>query len=96
MDFTTFCFEASLAILIALIAWGDQIRRPRELVSKVESKFLAKLKKTRKELAPILHDVSEENNRYFNNSLIDITAAAVKLMESSQLNKKTIPIIKML
>ncbi len=93
MDFTTFSFEASLAILIALLAWGDQIRKPRELVSEVENKFLLKLKTKRTELNPILHDISEENSKYFKNSLTDIAKAAVKLMDSGELNENTIPII---
>lgn len=92
-DFPTFCFQACLALLIALLAWGNQISQPRQIVKEVEKKFLLKLNKSQGEVAPIIHNFFDAETGVLKYSLHDVTKAAVKLMKGKQLNEQTIAMI---
>ncbi len=95
-DFATFCFQASLALLIALLAWGDQIRQPRKVVTEVVQRYLDKIRRTRAELAPIIENSYDKESKSLRYDLTDVTRASVKLMTAGQLDAANIEIIKKL
>ena len=72
LDFTSFSFEACLALLIALLAWGDQIRKPREAVTVVENKLLDKLKVAKNDLGPIIYDTYNRNSSTYGYGLAEV------------------------
>lgn len=93
LDFPTFCFEASLALLVALLAWGNQISQPREAVKEEETEFLQKLKEYRKDLFPFLHSSYDKDTSTIKYGLNDAVQSIVRLMNAGQLDEKSVKII---
>ena len=96
LDFTSFSFEACLALLIALLAWGDQIRKPREAVNVVENMLLSKLKVAKKDLGTLINDTYNRNSSKLGYGLAEVTQAAINLRDSKKLDETTIPMIEKL
>jgi hypothetical protein len=92
-DFSTFCFQASIALLIALLAWGDQIRQPRRAVTEVVQKFLAKIDRTMGEIAPLIRDTYDRATKGLVYSMTDVNRAALRLRDSGLLHADNIEII---
>jgi hypothetical protein len=76
-----------VALLIALLAWGDQIRQPRKAVIEVEQKFVKILGRTISELGPLIHDSQDFNK---------VLSSALKLIGSGKLDATKNLIIKKL
>lgn len=95
-DFSTLCFEASFALLIALLAWGDQIRQPRRTVTEVESSFLRTLGLKRAEVNPIIHDSYVKATASTNYTFTDILNSIVGLAKKGRLDSQTTSVLTQL
>jgi hypothetical protein len=95
-DFPTFCFEASLATLIALLAWGNQISQPRETVKEVENRFLLRFKEAKKNVIPILHNSVDSETGTMRYSLNKVTQSAMHLLKEKQLDESNVEILNKL
>jgi hypothetical protein len=82
-----FCFEASIALLIALLAWGDQIRQPRKTITEVERNFLAKLGMTKHEVNPLIHKSYTEATKTLKYGFTQVLDAVVDLMSEGKLDE---------
>ena len=54
MDLSTFFFAAGVALFIALLAWGDSIRKPRDEIVELERNYINQLKKKKHQILPLL------------------------------------------
>jgi hypothetical protein len=95
-DFSTFCFQASLALLIALLAWGDQIRQPRKVVTQVEQRFLEKLGKPRADLNPIIHESFDPSIGKLKYTFSQIVGAIVSLAVENKLDEHNADVLNQL
>ena len=96
VDFTTFCFEGSLATLIALLAWGNQISQPRQAVKEVENRFLLRFRESKKDVIPILHNSIDKETGKMRFSLNKITQSAISLLKDNKLDNLYTEIMKKL
>lgn len=96
VNIPTFCFEASLALLVALLAWGDQISQPREAVRNVVSKFLENFNEYRKDLVPILYNSVDKRTGAMKYSLSEFVESALTLIDSGKIGQKDRNVIEKL
>jgi len=61
IDLMSFFYGTGIALFIALIAWGDNIRKPGEEVLSIEDKFRNILKLKKAETIPLLRESSKYN-----------------------------------
>jgi hypothetical protein len=59
VDFVSLFFGTSIALFIALLAWGDFIRKPREELKDLESDYIKSLgRKNKKDILPLIRPYS--------------------------------------
>lgn len=68
----SFFIASVLAIFIALLAWGDAMRKPQEFLAVLEKEFIQNLKIKKSKILPILDDESEFTFLEQMTSLIDL------------------------
>jgi hypothetical protein len=59
MDIASFLFGTGIALFIALLAWGNQISKPREDVLILEEKYIRYIKRKKKQVLPLLRNPSK-------------------------------------
>ena len=93
-EFSVLCLQASIALLIALLAWGNQIRQPRREVATIEQKFLTKLGKKLREVAPIIHDAHNTQGGTQRYTFSEEFKAIVGLLDARQLGASNVDTIE--
>jgi len=81
MEINSFLFGTGVALFLALLAWGDMIRKPRNSVSELEKSYIEQLKekgKTKQQILPIIRPPSEYSFSEQMSSLIDLWDNKVK------------------
>ena len=82
--------------MIALLAWGDQIRQPRKFVTEVEKTFMVRLSMTRREVNPIIHEFYTNATKMYKYDFSQILDSAVDFMKAGKLNSANASILNKL
>lgn len=82
----TFFFGAGLAFFIALLAWGDDIRRPQNQIQEIEKEFRISFKLKKKEIKSLARDSSKVG-------FLDKMSTLIALGKSGKLKVDELPLL---
>ena len=75
MEMNSILIGTGIALFIALLAWGDQIRKPRDSLHELEKNYLEQLKrrgKKKSKILPLIRSSSEYTFRQQMSSLLEV------------------------
>jgi len=69
-----FLLGVALALFISLLAWGDQIRKPKEELLIIEKNYFKNIKKEKTKILPLLRQSSKSSFQDRINTIFDLGA----------------------
>lgn len=72
VEVNSFFFASGFALFIALLAWGDRIRRPRDDIAQLEKDYITHLGKKKSQVLPILRPPSQYSFANQMSAVIDL------------------------
>jgi len=93
MDISTFFMGSGFALFIALLAWGNKIREPRQDIRELEDKFVKSFETDRRDIKPLITNSYESIKGHLIEGFSDTMDALVEIMDKIE-RKEDIALIK--
>ncbi|MBI2129460.1 hypothetical protein HYX19_03290 [Candidatus Woesearchaeota archaeon] len=93
LDFTNLLLGSAFGIFIALLAWGDQIRKPRKEIMELEETFRKEFNLKKSVTNPLIrksYNSMQSSNRY---SFLQQTKSMIQLLENPSIKGENIKLL---
>jgi|SRR3989344_896996 len=93
LDITNLLLGSAFGIFIALLAWGDQIRKPRKEIMELEESFRKEFNLKKSVTNPLIrksYDTMQSSGRY---SFLQQTKSMIRLLENPSIKGENIKLL---